>query len=244
MLASLKKAGFNDENTRITLLDNVNANVFEPYSSINTAIEQTQEKYLIFCHQDVLFDKGDDYHKLVSLLAELDLLDPQWALAGNAGVNNKFKQVVRINDANHSPNWKGEFPQPVLVLDENFLVINVNRKIRCTKKLTGFHFYAHDLCLNAIYQGCSCYVINFCITHLSGGSFNDSFWKAKDEFYTYWSGKFVFCYIKTVTNIVMCFSKFKLLSFLGSFKYVTKLLFLFNRIHPFLYPRTHTKRVS
>jgi hypothetical protein len=244
MLASLKKAGFNDENTRITLFDNINTNVFEPYSCINSAIEQTREKYLIFCHQDVLFDQSDDYQKLVSLLAELDLLDPYWALAGNAGVNNMFRQVVRINDANHSPNWKGKFPQPVLVLDENFLVINVHRKIRCTKKLTGFHFYAHDLCLNAIYQGYSCYVINFYITHLSAGSFNDSFWKAKDEFYNYWSQKFAFCYIKTVTNIVMCLSKFKFLRLLGSFRYITKLLLLLNRMYPFLYPRANAKRVS
>jgi hypothetical protein len=236
---SLVDTGFTDERCRYSLFDNSQENFFDPYQTINQLKTNTIEPYILYCHQDVLFNRGDGYQQLMQRVLELNLLDVEWAVAGNAGTNSKFQFVVRIADDNNSPNWTGKFPQQVYSLDENFLIIKTQSKAFCSANLKGFHFYAPDLCLNAISNGHSCYVINFHLTHLSHTKLTQSFWICKAEFYNYWSTRFIFCYVKTVTGITMCLSKYSVLRFCGAIKLIRKMLFLLNRATPFLQPRPY-----
>lgn len=215
MKTSFLQAGFDENRCRYSLFDNSNGNVYEPYETFNTIRLNTIEPYIIFCHQDILVNQGHGFARLVQVLEELDQLDPNWAVAGNAGFNNNYEGVARITDPNQTPNWSGEFPQQVHSLDENFLVIKTSTNISCSKELRGFHFYATDICLNAIIKGYSCYVIDFHITHLSGGNLNQDFWNAQANFSSKWRQKFNFCYVRT-TCVPLCLSKYKILQFLGS----------------------------
>ena len=224
LLETLVKAGFTELNSRFSGFDNTVANRFDPYHTINEVLDASGEEYVIFCHQDVRFDQGDGYDTLKHRLSELDRNDGTWAVAGNAGVNSKYKIVVRITDPNHSPNWSGKFPQQVFSLDENLLIFNKGTQARCTPSLSGFHFYGPDICLSAQQNGNSCYVIDYHISHLSGGTFSEDFRLSLERFKTYWSSQFTFRLIKTVTNRTLCLSRNPLLRLIGSWRWVQKVL--------------------
>src|SRR5262249_56747072 len=57
----------------------------EPYSSISR-LGQASEPYVILLHQDVLCNQGDTAADLLARLRALTILDPSWAVAGNAGM--------------------------------------------------------------------------------------------------------------------------------------------------------------
>jgi hypothetical protein len=236
LLDSLNGSGFSSQNSKITLFDNFEKNQFEPFSVFNQVLSETTEPYILFCHQDILFNKGEGFRELLTRLEELDKLDPTWSVAGNAGVNQKFKYVIRISDANQSYNWKGGFPQKVFSLDENFLVINVKNRSKCSPELNGFHLYGSDICLHSIKNGNTNYVINFHITHLSGGNTGQEFINCLEKFHERWSQEFNFCLHKTITGKETCLSKYSWLRGLGSFKLIKKPLLFINRFYTFIVP--------
>jgi hypothetical protein len=222
MKFSFQEAGFDETRCRYSVFDNSQGNIYEPYSTFNTIRLETVEPYIIFCHQDVLLNQGHWFDKLVKILEELDKLDAKWAVVGNAGINNNYQSVVKITDPNSTPNWRGDFPQKVHSLDENFLVIKSSTKIACSPELKGFHFYGTDLCLNAIQKGYSSYVVNFHLTHLSGGNLNQCFWELQENFHQKWSSEFNFGYVKTITGVVIFLSKYKVIKNFFSHEEVTK----------------------
>lgn len=241
MKVSFIKAGFSEEFCNYLLLDNSDGNVHDPFRSINSVISETYEPYIIFCHQDILVNKNHGYKHLMAMLEQLSKIDSDWALAGNAGVNQQYEFVAIISDS-VSPNWQGELPQKVHSLDENFFVIKTSLNLNTSTDLSGFHFYATDLCLNAILDGKSCYVIDFHVTHLSSGNYSEAFFKARDEFYNYWSNKFYFTYVMTPCTSMMPMSRFNLLRYIGS---QSKILDFFHRYRHLLYflsPYRYSKR--
>jgi hypothetical protein len=205
MKQSFIEAGFDEERCRYSLFDNSKENIHDPYSTFNIIRAKTIEPYLIFCHQDVLMNQGHRFDQLVKVLEELNCFDPKWAIAGNAGIDKNYRFIGKISDPNQSRIWPYKFPQKVHALDENFLVINSSAKIQCSFDLQGFHFYGTDLCLNAILNKYSCYVIDFHLTHLSGGKKSQDFWDSQKKLQEKWSQFFSFGYIKTPASRKLIF---------------------------------------
>jgi hypothetical protein len=220
MKSSFIEAGFTLEICQYSLFDNSRENQFDPYETFNKIKAITTEPYIIFCHQDVRMDRGNGIDHLLKLIKELDDCDNNWAIAGNAGINNEYQPIVKITDLLNTPNWFGAFPQQVHSLDENFLLIKSTADISSSRELSGFHFYATDLCLNAIINKYTCYVIDFHLSHLSRGNIGEAFWQAQSKFHDRWCNEFVFCYVQTITCVTMCVSKYKILRFIGSQKMV------------------------
>lgn len=197
MKTSFIEAGFDESKCRYSVFDNTKNNIYEPYSTINYVIANTEEPYIIFCHQDVLINQGHGFDQLLKVLKELDQLDPNWAVAGNSGINNNYEHIVKITDPHNTPLWSAGFPQRVYSLDENFFVIKSDANIGCSYELKGFHLYVTDLCLNAILKGYSCYVIDFHLTHLSPGNIRQDFWDLQTKFQKRWRREFSFGYLQT-----------------------------------------------
>lgn len=174
MVDSAKQAGFSGNDVEFLYFDNKISNQYDGYSGINKALRAVQGKYLIFCHQDILF-KFDTRAILEQRIRELEALDAHWAVAGNAG-KNKFGQVkIRISDAVYSDLHKGDLPAEVMSVDENFIIINRTQNISCSAVMAGFHIYGTDLCQNAGDLGLKSYVINFHLFHKSPGNVDQSY---------------------------------------------------------------------
>ncbi|NHB58719.1 glycosyltransferase family 2 protein [Acinetobacter sp. 194] len=181
MIKSAKNSGFDSDDVEFIYFDNIVNNSYDGFNGINRAIREASGEYLIFCHQDVLF-KYDGRDQLDKCLSELEIFDKRWGVAGNAGKNHTGQSKIRITD----PNWEnlkiGNFPEKVMGVDENFIVINRKYSFGCTTIMSGFHFYGIDLCQNAAIQGLSTYVIDFHLMHKSGGNLNESFYEARSSY--------------------------------------------------------------
>lgn len=179
MVNSAKKAGFVD--CEFLYFNNKESNEFDGFSGINYAIKNCTSKYLIFCHQDILFNY-DTKKDLVKKIKELEELDPDWAVIGNAGVNQHGKVVIKITDPHGENQTKGPFPSQVMSVDENFIIINTKHNFGCSMNLKGFHLYGLDLCQNADYLGLKSYVLDFHLYHKSKGNIDKSFFESRDYY--------------------------------------------------------------
>lgn len=182
MIDSAKKAGFDGNDVEFLYFDNQKSNQFDGYSGINRALQEAQGEYLIFCHQDILFH--DDKRPILdACLAELEILDKNWAVAGNAGKDNSSFFHARISDPNMQNVHIGKLPAKVMSLDENFMILNRKHRFATSSQaLSGFHLYALDLCQNAYGLGLNCYVINFHLLHKSGGTMSQSYYDAQNNY--------------------------------------------------------------
>lgn len=180
MVASAKLKGFVGDDVEFLYFDNKISNKYDGYSGINKAIKQAKGEYLIFCHQDIVFH-DDDRQQFDECLNELEMKDPNWAVVGNAGLQSHGQGIARITDPNQMNLSAGSFPEQVISVDENFIVINRKHSFCCSSNLFGFHFYGLDLCQNARELGLNTYVINFHLLHKSAGKLDASFYSSKKE---------------------------------------------------------------
>lgn len=201
MKASFLAAGFDEQRCRYSVFDNSQGSAYDPYQVLAKVSAATPEPYLILCHQDVLLNQGHGLPRLRDALEELSRKDPRWAVAGNAGcTDNTLKGAIKITDP-HGTYAVGKLPRRVQSLDENFLILKTGAALDYSSELTGFHLYGTDLCLTAIRQGCSCYVIDFHLTHLSGGSPDHRYYEALAALQRKWSRHFAFCYVNTTCTL-------------------------------------------
>jgi hypothetical protein len=117
---------------------------------------------------------------LENCIAELNKLDPKWALLGNAGGQSFGYISLRLTDP-HGDHNTGGFPMKVQSLDENFILIRKDANLGASSDMEGFHFYGFDLCLVAAMRGYSAYVVDFHLHHLSPGKISQDFIKSKSR---------------------------------------------------------------
>lgn len=176
---SFRAGGFAGDDVEFLYVDNSAGNEFEAYAGLNRMIAEARGKYIILCHQDVAL-LYDDREVLLEKLAELDSLDPGWALAGNAGKTAKGRSAVSIFDIGGDRRSK-PLPQQVVSLDENFIVLRRDSLLGFSRDLGGFHFYGTDLCLQAEWRGWSAYVIDFHLRHSGEAKRDETFLQIRDR---------------------------------------------------------------
>lgn len=183
--ASMQTAGFTDQDCEYLVIDNTRANVGDGYAGLNALLNEARGAFIILCHQDLL--AIDHRPVLESRLAELDRLDPRWAVAGNAGGRHAGEVFLHITGIKHDEQRMGILPQRVFTLDENFMVTRRDRRVALSADLSGFHLYGSDICMVADVLGYSSYVIDFHLKHLGSGGASPSFLACRDAFKRKWS---------------------------------------------------------
>lgn len=182
MVESAKNKGFVGNDIEFLYFDNQGKNNVDGYLGINVALQKAQGEYLIFCHQDVMFS-DDDRETLDIRLKELEDRDSNWAVCGNAGKTKYGTLKIRITEPRMQNYSIGNFPEKVISLDENFLILNRKKYFSTSSALLhGFHLYALDLCQNAITLGLSCYVIDFHLLHKSLGNLNQGYFDIERKY--------------------------------------------------------------
>ena len=180
MRHSFELAGFSGPCTEYLYVNNTTCNSLDAYESYRKFHNIARGKYIIYCHQDVL--AIDAICILDERINELERLDHLWAIAGNAGasaIKSFYKYFV---NGENKKEFIGNLPAMVSSLDEDFLVIKRETGVSTSVDLSGFHFYATDLCINADILGYRCYVIKYLVQHKSGGNMSDYFWASRDLF--------------------------------------------------------------
>ncbi|MBZ9794136.1 hypothetical protein [Mesorhizobium sp. ES1-4] len=190
MVETFVANGFGLDDCEFLFVDNRRDDQWDAFQGLNEVLNQAQGRYVILCHEDIRLMR-DGRAELDARLAELTSLDPNWALAGNAGGTDAGTLAIRITDPNTGDTaMGGPFPVRVMSLDENFMVVRKGPRIGFSNDLYGFHLYGADLCLNAEIMGHSAYVIDFHLQHLSGGNADATFWAAANAFTAKWRRAF------------------------------------------------------
>ncbi len=181
MMDTFVKGGFTPDRADYRYIDNASHNQFDAYSGLNRMLENCQSQYIILCHQDVTLIE-DGYEALVSRLAELEKVDPKWALAGNAGATGTAEYAMHITNRDDSITKIGVLPASVESLDENFMVLKRSANLGFSADLKGFHMYGADIVLQAKFRGYTSYAIDFHLKHHSNGKMDKSFYDCKMAF--------------------------------------------------------------
>ena len=188
MKASFIEHGFTPKRAEFLQIDNSRGNSLDAYRGLGLLLEDSNGKYVILCHQDLLLlEDGAD--ELEAQLSALDRGDPHWAVAGNSGLTADGRHVLHISDPHGDNQQRGALPERVQSLDENFLVVRRDAGIRPSEELSGFHLYGTDLCLQAQRAGRSAWVIDFHLRHLSPGRMDESFYREQANFERIWGAK-------------------------------------------------------
>lgn len=201
MRESFERGGFTTDSTQYLFVDNTGPTQMCAYRGGNAMLEVAQGEFVILCHQDVRL-LADDRETLEKRLAELERLDPSWALAGNAGGAAPGRLALRISDGHGTDQNTGNLPTRVMSLDENFIVVKRRARFGFSEDLSGFHFYGADLCLNADIAGWHAYVIDFHLLHLSGGSKGPAFYDCEARFRAKWSNALRARWMQTTCALV------------------------------------------
>jgi hypothetical protein len=162
-------------------------------------LQNADAKYAIICHQDILL-KLDKRADLDRRLSDLDALDNNWAVIGNAGTNNLYLESMKITYVDGACVEKGVLPSKVHSLDENFLLIKKSANLALSRDLSGFHMYGTDICLIAECLGYTAYAIEFNLLHLSKGKMDASFYELSKKLERKYSEFFRSRYIKTTVT--------------------------------------------
>ncbi len=173
MLESFVNAGFKPGLCEYLYCDNSKTNRLDAYAAYNAFLNSAQGDYIILCHQDILLNY-DKLEKLEQCILELDSIDPNWALLGNAGGVKLAQSALRISHPGAQQNT-GRFPIRVQSLDENFILVKRSANLCLSHDLKGFHLYGTDICLIAKILGLTAWVVDFHLYHKSEGRLDSHF---------------------------------------------------------------------
>ena len=169
MKETFESCGFTGD-CEYLIADNCAGNRFDAYTAIRIFLQQAKGKYIIVVHQDVRC--LDSRQQLTACLDQLNALDNNWAVCGNAGCMGYHEDVMHINIAGKIVTSRN-LPGKVTSLDENFLIVKKSSGLTLSADLSGFHLYGTDICIIAANLGYSSYVIPFMVKHLSFGNMKD-----------------------------------------------------------------------
>lgn len=189
MRSSFERGDF-DTNCEYLCIDNSSGNRLDAYAGITAMLAAAQGDIVILCHQDVTL-LADGRAELEARLAELAHLDPDWAIAGNAGMTATGLPMTCLSDPHLAYNvYGGPLPAPVVSLDENFLVVRRAAGLAVSPGLSGFHLYGADLCQVAAQYGMRSYVVDFFLRHDGGGTLDSGYFECLNAMSRSYSGKF------------------------------------------------------
>ena len=196
MTDSFKKAGFSNKECEFLYIDNSQKNKYDGYSGLQKFLATAKGKYIILCHQDILL-QFDDRKVLEEKIKQIDAIDPNWAILGNAGYKNFNDVALRITDPHDNNRNFPPFPAKVYSVDENFMLIKKEANLSVSNDISGFHLYGTDLSLIASILGYTTYVIDFHLYHKSAGTCGTNFYSVKKQMIQSYTKKLQFRALRT-----------------------------------------------
>ena len=179
MVTSFVNYGFAYDSCEYLYIDNSQGCQHDAFSGLNIFLQKAQGKYIILCHQDILlYDHNKD--DLKRCIAQMNRIDPNWAILGNAGGINLKWRALHITEKCGKIHKEKLLPLKVMNVDENFILVKNGANLALSRDLNGFHMYGTDICLIADILGYNAYVVDFNLIHKSNGNADKSFYVLKD----------------------------------------------------------------
>ncbi|HEY1007023.1 MAG TPA: hypothetical protein VGD92_07575 [Sphingobacteriaceae bacterium] len=180
MVDSFIRAGFDTETCEYLYIDNSSENTYDAFAGLNRFLQDARGKYVILCHQDILLH-DHTVRDLEIRIAEIDSIDPNWAVLGNAGGINLKYLAMHLTRNTGNRLIEKHLPLRAMTVDENFILVKRSANLALSADLSGFHMYGTDITLIADTLGYSTYIIDFNLTHKSDGNADASFYALRRQ---------------------------------------------------------------
>ncbi len=134
----------------------------------NQGLDESTARIVVFAHQDV-FLPDDWTERLAHALAQIESVDPDWAVIGAFGIDIAGRPVGHAWSTGLARRLGGRFEKPIetTCIDEFVIILNRAAGLRFDNSLPGFHLYGTDIVLSAIAAGRKCYVADIPAIHNS-----------------------------------------------------------------------------
>ena len=121
---------------------------------------------VVLAHQDVYLPNGFA-HRLRARIAEVERIDPDWAVLAPFGVAADGVAQGRVWSTAWDRVFEGPsaLPLPIVSADELLIVVRADGGLRFDDALPGFHLYATDIIQTAVAAGRRCYAIDAPVIH-------------------------------------------------------------------------------
>lgn len=201
MRQSFETFGFTEADCEFIAIDASGEDQISPYLGLNTLLGAARGTHVILCddHTRLL---EDGRPQLEACLAELDAVDPLWAVAGSVGGVGPGRHSIRITDPSGADQRIGDFPAKAMSLDERFLVVRRQTRIGFSADLDGQEFYGTDICLIGEIMGLSAYVIDFHIQCMKELAVDGALFAEEKRFREKWQRVLRSRYIQTPRRLV------------------------------------------
>jgi len=160
-------------------IDNSKGRFSSAAAALNYGFMQSKGEYVVFVHQDVIFDNE---HFLQEIIYEIDALNTQ-AIVGVAGIKEKngvYSNITHGSENKIVGRYRLSNPVKVQTLDEVLLAMKrevFNQFLFDEKTCDNWHLYGVDLCLTAAKNGIYSYVIPLSLHHQSKGNVDWNYMK-------------------------------------------------------------------
>lgn len=186
----------------IIVIDN-SGNKYSIFSAYNKGVERSKFPYLVFVHDDVLFQTQDWGKNVINHLS-----DKKTGVIGVAGnvmttrvpaswwMTKGYKNLIqhyKSKGEKQSDVYQNDFPpKGAVVLDGVFLALRKElfEKNKFDENLTGFHGYDHDICIQSKVAGFNNLVVfDVYLEHFSEGRLSSQYYENLIKIYKKWVNK-------------------------------------------------------
>ena len=198
----------------IEIIEYINNGEYSLTELYNKGLKESKNDIVIFCHDDIIFNKPKWGKKILSHFNDSD-----FGILGIAGTthlsetgrwwDDNTKMMGIVKHSNEGKTWESKycrnFNNKILesvIVDGLFICVNKNQiKKEFNENVKGFHFYDIDFCFNNHLNGVKVGVIfDVKVTHLSIGMTNDEWEKNRIEFQTNYKDKLPYNIKGTIFN--------------------------------------------
>lgn len=177
----LKKSLDSQElNFETIFVDNTKGRFSSAAAALNYGFDQSSGEYVVFVHQDIIFD---DKQLLNKIQQQIDNLGGN-VIVGPAGIrekNNVYSNITHGPDKKIVGKNRLSGPVKVQTLDEVLLAMKreIFSQFRFDEKnCDNWHLYGVDLCLSAYRKGIESYAIPLEFHHLSSGNVDNNYMRS------------------------------------------------------------------
>ena len=156
----------------------------------NDAMSAANNDIIVFMHQDIYLPDDWDM-KLKSIIETLEHSGVKWGVLGCFGISLRGQPVGHVYS--NGLNSELGFPQgPVRAtsLDEIVLILRKSSGLHFDPRLSHFHLYGADICMESKKRGYENYVVsNYCIHNsLPINRLPEEFWQCAEYLRDKWRG--------------------------------------------------------
>ena len=181
MLYSVKQQ---TEQCEVIEIDNVNKTFSSCSKAFNAVIPEIKTPYVIFLHQDIIFEKNDSLYRIVEYIASTGENDIVGVAGAANGIKANISNILHGSDKELAGSLRVSGLKECDSVDEclfgghtkHFIERPFN-EILCD----GWHLYAVEMCLDALVNHNKVYVCDVEVYHKSRGkidlSFNAGFYR-------------------------------------------------------------------